>query len=172
MSENNIGTIESAQLYISISALCLKVFFWVFYYRGLPLDDPWGYPKWVFSELYSYNDDHPETCKVTCTFDTRCCQYPCSLRMCPKHRLNEVRSRHSYRTHSQMKTLYDEMTFVGISSNALEDMARDYSVHPIEVLSPILRFLHVVIFLLFPRNSQTLLLHYAIYCIVFMRIIL
>ncbi|CAM6050719.1 unnamed protein product, partial [Sphagnum compactum] len=99
-------------------------------FKGLALTDPHGDEHWVFPLLYAYVCDHPEGCKVTCTYDTNQCQHPCSVCMCPKQSLREVGKKFDYRTEKGMQALV--MKMLASTKKDVDLLSKENLVHPVK----------------------------------------
>lgn len=102
-------------------------------FTGLPLLDPSGEPQIVYPLLFAYICDHPESCKITASYDTNLCQSPCSRCMCGKDDLNNMHMQHPVRTESKMAEVYRVMECV--HPNLAIEIGRTWSLHPIQVSS-------------------------------------
>ncbi len=98
---------------------------------GLPLIDPSGKPQIVYPLLFAYICDHPESCKITATYDTNLCQSPCSRCMCGKEDLSNMHMQHHVRTELKMAEVYQVMERVHPNLGA--EIGRTWSLHPIQV---------------------------------------
>ena len=100
-------------------------------FTGLPLLDPSGEPKIVYPLLFAYICDHPESCKITASYDTNISQSPCSRCMCGKEDLSNVQLQYPVRTESKMVEVYHAMK--RLPPNLADELSRTWSLHPIQV---------------------------------------
>ena len=131
-----IGVREPTLLTFKLSLFITNLDSILGFYRGLRLLDPFGTPRWVFPLLYSFICDHPESCKVTCTYDTNKCQMPCRICLCKKEHLSSTIVNNQVRTEEKMKEVFESMTVSNdnqVTAKEVEDISRKWSVHPIPV---------------------------------------
>jgi hypothetical protein len=108
-------------------------------YKGVHLKDPFGNSQWVFTRLCLYICDQTEGSRMTCTFDTNKCKFPCSCCFCPKKSLSVVAKTFPYRSELRMREIFNEMV-----QNPLEEkerLCKSQSVHPVKVQSHSVPFL-------------------------------
>ena len=97
----------------------------------MPLLDPYAELRIVYPLLFAYICDHPESCKITATYDTNLSTCPCSRCMCGRDALNNVDREFQVRTESKMKEVYEAMK--SFPQNLADEMAKAWSLHPIQV---------------------------------------
>jgi len=102
-------------------------------YEGVALIDPFGNPQFVYPLLFAYACDHPEGCKVSCTYDTNKSSSPCTNCMCGKDQLSNVHLTFQSRTEEMMKNIYHAMTSKNLARGELKKISKTWSMHPIQV---------------------------------------
>jgi hypothetical protein len=102
-------------------------------HEGVALIDPFGTPQFVHPLLYAYACDHPEGCKVSCTYDTNKSSSPCSNCMCGKDNLSNVHLTFQSRTEEMMKDIYHAMTSENLPRGESKRISKSWSTHSVEV---------------------------------------
>lgn len=70
--------------------------------------------------------------QVTCTYDSRKCQHPCSICMCPSRELRVVHNEQINRTEPMMKEVLQRMRAAPRTTDAIS-ISKQYSMHQVEV---------------------------------------
>ncbi|CAM6096622.1 unnamed protein product [Calypogeia fissa] len=99
-------------------------------YKGVHLKDPFGNSQWVFPRLCLYICDQTEGSRMTCTFDTNKCKFPCSCCFCPKKSLSAVAKTFPYRSELRMREIFNEMVQSPLEEK--ERLCKAQSVHPVK----------------------------------------